>query len=175
MKIIITGQIGIGKTNFLNALVAQLNLDDDKIYGFITEKHLYNEQIVDVGSVNIFPPYHQHILSDNNRVAELIGNNKWVCYQEVFETIGVNLLSNIPKGSLVVMDEIGFLESKAPNFSQKIREIIDGDYNIIAVIKPQSTPLLDYIRNKKDILLYNITPENRSLLRSQINDIAKNF
>ncbi len=174
MKIIITGRIGIGKTTFLNALIAQLNLSD-KIFGFITEKHLYNKQIVDVGKVNISPPCHEQIISDKHCVAELIGNNEWICHQEVFETIGVSLLSNIPKGSLVIMDEIGFLESNAQNFSQKIREIIDGDYNIIAVIKPQSTSLLDYIRNKKDILLYDITLENRNQLRSQVNDIAKNF
>jgi nucleoside-triphosphatase len=166
-KIVLTGEIGVGKTILLQRLLNVIH-HNGKIYGFCTEKYTEGDKHCDIGQVYIYPAGGKRIKSQRNCVAELTGNKQFTAYTEVFETIGVQLLSNIPKDSIVVMDEIGFLESNAPKFSLRIKEIIDDDYTVLGIIKPVKTPLLDYIRGSSNINLYTITSANRDFVFEKI-------
>ncbi|WHH57759.1 nucleoside-triphosphatase [Petroclostridium sp. X23] len=175
-KIMLTGEIGVGKTTLLNRLLNLIHYNK-KIYGYRTEKDTVGDKHYDIGKVYIYPATGKKIKSQANCVADLTGSKQFTAHTEIFETTGVQLLSNIPKGSIVVMDEIGFLESKAPKFSAKIKEIINNDYIVFGVIKPNNTPLLDYIRNNPNIDLFTITPANRDIIFEKIKSliIKKNY
>ena len=47
---------------------------------------------------------------------------------------------------LILMDEIGVMENRAPQFQTAIFALLDGDYRVIAAVRDKSTPLLDRIR-----------------------------
>lgn len=64
----------------------------------------------------------------------------------IFDSLGTELLQNIPHHSTVLMDELGFMELKAPHFCQKVRKILDQPCQVIGVIKEKSNPFLDDIR-----------------------------
>lgn len=166
-KIMLTGKIGVGKTTLLYRLLSIIH-HDKKIYGFCTEKSTAGDKHCDIGQVYIYPAASIKIKSQINCVAELTGNKKFTVHTEIFETIGVQLLSDIPKGSIIIMDEIGFLESNAPKFSSKIKEIINDDYTVLGIIKPIKTPLLDYIRSSPNINMFTITQANRDIVFEKI-------
>ncbi len=67
-------------------------------------------------------------------------------YPRVFDTAGAALLENIPAGSLVLMDELGFLEKEAFLFQNRVLEVLDGPYRVLGVIKERSDPFLDRIK-----------------------------
>ena len=52
-------------------------------------------------------------------------------FPEVFDTLGVSCLANIPPQSLVVMDELGFLESQAPRFTQAVLDALSGPAQVL--------------------------------------------
>ena len=82
--------------------------------------------------------------------------------------LAVSYLRGIPEGSLVVMDEIGTLESAAPAFQREVMRILSGNYSVFAAVKAQNTDFLRAVRRHPDCELYIITPENRDDLYAQI-------
>ena len=63
-------------------------------------------------------PLDERIYTPDNQVGRWNGQTMRP-FPEVFDTLGVSCLANIPPQSLVVMDELGFLESQAPRFTQR--------------------------------------------------------
>lgn len=82
-------------------------------------------------------------------------------YPEVFDGLGCSLLENTDRADIIVMDELGFLESKARLFQRRILEILDGDTPVIGVIKPKRSEFLDRVREHPQVTVLEITPENR--------------
>lgn len=170
MKILISGDIGSGKSTLLHQICTSYLLEHPStIFGFKSEKVLYNQSRTDLGQVYLHPYEGPYFYEKRNCIAELTGNNHYTAHIEVFENYGLHLLEQIPvpadgshdklaletKKSLILMDEIGFLESNAPLFSSKILELFHENNDIIAVIKPVKTPLLDQLRALPDVQLYN--------------------
>ena len=50
------------------------------------------------------------------------------------------------KGDLMVMDEIGSMESVAPAFMEEILRLLDGDMPVLAYVRDQDTPFLRRVR-----------------------------
>lgn len=62
-------------------------------------------------------------------------SGKWVRNDEVFNTIGVDMLSNLSSKKLIVLDEIGGVELFAEQFREKLYELLSKETPIIGVIK----------------------------------------
>lgn len=80
---------------------------------------------------------------------------------EVFESLGTGLLADIPAGSLVLLDELGFLENDAPRFQAAVTRLLDGPYRVIGVIKERSSPFLDRIKAHPLVRCLKVTADNR--------------
>lgn len=85
-------------------------------------------------------------------------------YPQAFDTAGVALLAHIPAGSLVLMDELGFLEKEAYLFQNRVLEILEGPYRVLGVIKEKSDPFLD--RVKRHPLVQCLPVEETSRLQT---------
>lgn len=166
MHIFITGEIGVGKTTLIQQIVKKLT--KEKCYGFYTEKVSPEGKRGEVGQVEMFsvraPQSERHCL------AKFYGKGKREIFSEVFEEYGVSLLEDIPKGSFVIMDELGFLESQSPQFCQKVLEVLDQEVKVLGVIKPKSIPFLDAIRKHPKVKVYTLTEENREELTRRLLD-----
>lgn len=163
MKILLCGDVNSGKSTMIEKLVADMG---QAPRGYITVRrpagadgksyvHLY-----DVAS----PPENiadaQVIMSISDAGTER--------HPEYMDSLAVSYLRDIPEGSLVVMDEIGTLESAAPAFQREVMRILSGNYSVFAAVKAQNTEFLRAVRRHPDCELYIITPENRDDLYAQI-------
>lgn len=64
----------------------------------------------------------------------------------VFDAFGTAVLRAIPAGSLVVMDQLGTMESHALAFQQQVLSMLDGRFAVLACIRDKDTPFLSTLR-----------------------------
>ena len=165
MKLLICGDIHAGKSTLIRKLVA---LSGKKPAGYITVRlpagedgksyvYLYNvadppERVEDAAVIKILSPSGKED------------------HPELLDTLGVSYLTDIPEGSLVVLDEIGTLESAAPVFCSAVMRILSGNYDVLASVKAANSEFLRAVRKHPDCELYIITPDNRDRLCTELSE-----
>ncbi len=82
-------------------------------------------------------------------------------YPENFDLRGVGILNSPGDHDLILMDEIGFMETHAQKFSKRVLEILDGDIPVIGVVKPMMKGLPLDVKNHPDTMVLEVTVENR--------------
>ena len=97
-------------------------------------------------------------------------NRKMHAYAEAFNSCGVELLEAVKDDGIIVMDELGFLESEADLFCRKVLETLSADIPVLAAVKAShaDNPFLIRVRNHPNCLLFTVTPENREQLYEEI-------
>ena len=101
----------------------------------------------------------------------LIGYNKEPTAASVtaaFDRYAPRLMEQIPEGSVVELDEIGFLEAKSQSFCQAVLHLLDGDAPVIAAVKNRNIPFLETVRTHPNARCFYITPENRDALYDEV-------
>lgn len=152
MNVVICGCTGSGKSTAIKRILSTLG---EPVYGFWTEKLAPDES----GSAAVYLHGCREPLCYRHRIGLCI-NRHATGYPEVFEDSGVRFLSDIPKGALVLMDEIGVMENRATAFREAVFAILDGDYRVLVAVRDRSTPLLDAIRHH---------PKSRNLTAQEAN------
>ena len=83
----------------------------------------------------------------------------------VFDGQGSALLEEAQgSAQLIVIDEIGRLERDAYAYQEALRRCIEGDVPMLCVIRKLKAPWADWIRSRSDVLLLEVTQENRDSL-----------
>ncbi len=170
--ILITGERGIGKSTLVNKLLETCGVP---IYGYRTKNVVCDSD--GQRRVYIYP------VSDNvqynteeNCVAaarENNGSRGMASYPQVFDRLGVEYLSQRKENGLIVMDELGFLETDASVFCQKVLECLDGDIPVLAVVRlHKDTWFLNRVRSHPNAELYTVTLENRDVLYDVLKKIV---
>jgi len=162
MIVFLTGEIQIGKSTVISKILKGI-LKEKTIGGFFTKC---------IGDdVFIFNP-EDYLYSDYSKLSLIgtkIGRRKQTGYTEVFDTKGVMILEEGKSRDLLIMDEIGWMESKAEAFSNNIIELCEEKKNILGVLRENANGILpEYIRNNKNIKLITVTKENRDSLVSEL-------
>lgn len=90
----------------------------------------------------------------------------------VFDTEGVGLLEKAASNSLVVIDEIGNMENEASVYLAAIEGLLsDKGKTVLGVVQKRAcSALASKIRTSEDILLYNVTEDNRDSLVNEISE-----
>ena len=157
MHIFLTGEIQTGKTTIIKKFLAQTNLPAD---GFVT----YWEPGVDGSRSLYLSPYSEDLRTVNRYLVMRDVEGKPASREDavnVFNEHGRRILSESGRRSIIIMDELGFLESKSLLFRQAVMERIQGNTPVLGVIKPVSTGFLDEIRAHKGVVIREVTVENR--------------
>ena len=161
LKIGVTGRKGIGKSATLRKVLAQI---PQKLVGFITrpiegENTLKGFEIVDLFDGASHPIAY---FDEENSIHPVL---------EGFETVGVAALLNALKyGDVMLMDELGFLESDATNFKNMVFKVLESDKLVFCVIKAEQNDFLEAVSKKVD-RIFAIDRENRD----EIPDIIWRF
>lgn len=161
--ILICGDVGVGKSTLVNRLLAQ---NTRPLYGFITKKETPDE--------NGFHPIYIHPAGAAKRHHEsenLIGT----CDRRIhninpdgFNLLGVDYLRATQDG-IIVMDELGFMESQAEAFTRAVFAALDGKIPVIAAVKARyDVPFLNEVRAHSKSQLYMISLENRDALLEEL-------
>lgn len=173
-NLFLTGKINIGKTTVLKSIIQKLNINSDKIGGFSTKAFL------EYGKVKGFyiEPINYNLEKPEFK-KRIIGytpdGTRWIPVTETFESFGVDILNYCLKSSfeLIVMDELGFFESKAYKFQEKVYEIIESKKKVLGVVKPQKTIFMNSIKKREDVIVVEITEQNRDYISTQLYNRIK--
>ena len=194
MHILIIGDIGVGKSTLIRRILANV---EGQVYGFrtiklgmdveagadagigITRGSDSSDTRAVQGAVYMHPAVHPGKDTDVYNEANMIAFPQaqgmgMTPKPEIFDALGVSLLSAIPSGAVVLMDEIGYLESTATRFCDKVMGVLNGPYHVIAAVKTRDTPFLQQVRDYPNALKYVIDTENRDALYERIStDLAR--
>ena len=165
MHALIVGEQGVGKSTLIRKVREKMVLHET---GFETvretafaEKRGAPVYIYRIGEPRLQCP-------DN--LAAFTGACGKVSFPEVFERYASRLAEDVKRGELIVMDELGFLESEAPGFCETVLAILDADTPVIAAVKPQDTPFLKAVREHANARVFLIDRSNRNDLAEEVYD-----
>ena len=157
--ILICGERGVGKSTLIQRLLASCPLPRA---GFYTRR-------LEADANGLHPVYLQPAGEEARYTPEnLIG----VCDRRarnpklaVFDTLGVSCVRSARPGSILVMDELGFLESGAEDFTAAVLDALAGDIPILAAVKNRpDVPFLHSVLSAEKADVFLITTENRDEL-----------
>ena len=79
-----------------------------------------------------------------------------------------------PSTRLIVIDEIGKMECYSDQFKNLLQEILDSEKWVIATIALKGSGIIEEIKKRKDVKLFEITQRNRnSLLPDILSEVKK--
>jgi len=157
--VLICGEIGVGKSTLIRKL---LDENTRPIGGFITKRISRRGEL----PVYIHPAFQlesERLYTQEN----LIGTSRDHCFPDVFDHYGVTLLASKQNG-LILMDELGFMESQAAGFCEAVLRVLDGDVPILAAIKKQDTPFLRAVKMHPNAEVFEIDRQNRDDLYERL-------
>lgn len=164
--ILIVGARDVGKTTLIHRLLSE---NTRPVRGFYTEKRLTDPP--GTHSTYLYPACvfpEERSFSPDNQVGRWDGQ-RMQPFPQVFDTLGVACLTDIASEALVVMDELGFLESQATQFTQAVLETLDGPAQVLAAVKDRpDVPFLQTVLAHPNALVFHLTPDNRHTLYHQI-------
>ena len=163
MKLLFCGRRGAGKSTIIRRLLPP----GVSLYGFET---FFASGGNGASALYIRRPYDlQTPCGPQNRVGTRgAAPGTAVCFPRVFDAYGTSLIQNIPAGSIVVMDELGYLEREAHVFLRQVFEILTGPYHILAAVRNTHLPHWQKINMLPGIKTLQITAENREELYCSI-------
>ncbi len=93
-----------------------------------------------------------------------LGEDKMVAVNEVFDTLGVEILltglENKEK-PIMVLDELGRLEKGCSNFIKAVEKCLDEKEQIIGVVQKGAKTYEEIIKKHPRVLLVEVTDKNR--------------
>lgn len=102
-------------------------------------------------------------LDRDHLVAIRWGEALHTTFPQAFDSGGLPLLTQDPPGvRLLLMDEIGVFEARAPRFCAAIARRLDGDLPILGVVKNKPAPFLEQVRQHPKVRLLSVTRDNRN-------------
>lgn len=165
MHILIAGEPGAGKSTLIRRLV---ETQQKPVCGFITKK----EPADGAGeAVYLYPAAGPYRRGEENRVGAC-GPAGGAGDPAAFDRHAY-LLENPPKGSIVVMDELGVMENEAFAFCRAVLAVLDGDGFALCAVKTRDTPFLRAVRGHPKALCFTITPENREELFNELRGLLE--
>jgi nucleoside-triphosphatase len=162
-SILITGVPGVGKTTFILRL--SVALEEQHPCGFITREIREAGCRVGfeiIGFDGTRRPLSHVDLTSRYRVG------KYGVDIEGFEEYLATLDLEGEEKNPVIIDEIGKMECYSPIFRDMVAGLLESDRLFIATIAKKGTPFIESIKERKDVHLFEITRENRDLLREPV-------
>lgn len=154
MHIFLTGDVNVGKSSIIELILAQYR--NKKIGGFRTICGVNSDVfIIPASASGDYPRTAQ------NRVGIRSGEGRAQSFPEVFNHVGLSFLSGAEKSDIILMDELGIMETEAHLFTAKVLEILDGRVQVLGAVKPKRTPFLNAVCAHPNTRIIEVTPGNR--------------
>lgn len=88
------------------------------------------------------------------------------------EKVGITALrEGMKRAKIIIIDEIGRMEMYSTLFQKEVKNVLDCPLPVLGVIQMKRNTFLDSIRNRGDVTVIQVTPENRDGLPERLFDI----
>lgn len=167
MHIFLTGDVQVGKSTIIRKTLLALQLQAIGGFRSISVPDLPDGAM----SVYLIPVGEKDpVVNDWNRVGIRKGCGRGIGkFPEAFERAGVQALKGAEGMPLILMDEVGRMESAAARFSARILELLNEDTPILGVVqKIADTKLTNAIRQHPNVRVLTVTKENREELAGEV-------
>jgi nucleoside-triphosphatase len=163
-RILLTGRPGCGKTTLIQRVVKNLALPAG---GFYTEE--IRERGQRVGFKLVTLDGKEAVFADVNfKTSERVG--KYGLDLAKLEPVGVAAIREAMRTrKLVVIDEIGPMELRSAIFRDVITETFETTVSILATITARPFPFTNAIKNRPDVRVVDVRPNNREQLVSELS------
>lgn len=173
MNILITGRPGTGKTTLLNKIKNSLESKGYITGGVYCPEIRENRKRVGFSIIDIMNK-NKGILSHTKCNGPKIGKYK-VNLKDLNEIGVFAIVDSIEKADYIFIDEIAPMELHSEKFIDAVETAFNNEKPVLAVIHRKSNhPFIKKIKDRDDVSIFEISPENRDLIYSQVLDILKN-
>jgi len=160
LKILLTGDPGCGKTTVVRRVVERLT-GHVPMTGFVTE------EIRETGSRKGFRGLtldgHDFVLAHVDSESDLrVG--PYGVEVEGLERVGVPSLTPTSETGLIVLDEIGKMESFSETFRDRVQELLDGDTPVLATVAVHGVGFVKRVRHNSKASLVRMTRKSRDAM-----------
>ncbi|XP_067877067.1 cancer-related nucleoside-triphosphatase isoform X1 [Heterodontus francisci] len=178
--VFLTGLPGVGKTTLIHKTIDVLKYSGVSVDGFYTEEVRKNGRRIGFDVVTVSGK--RGTLSRTSNDSGTLNSGRYRVGQYAvdlpsFECLVLPLLRKVNGGDdiekkVYVIDEIGKMELFSEPFIQAVRQILDGAgatiLGTIPVPKGKPLGLVEEIRSRRDVKIFNITKDNRNSIVQEI-------
>ena len=153
---LIVGSSGTDRAGFLTALLAQAGTTLP-VYGYHTVKE--PPEADGRAPIRFYPVPGERIRTNENLVGWCKDRHAEV-YPESFDR-WARLLEDAPGHSVLLLDELGPMESASQRFCAAALRLMDGDTPVLAAVRDNDTPFLNAVRTHPKAKCFFLRPDNR--------------
>ncbi len=168
-NIFLTGDVGVGKSTVIQKILSLLPSTECGGFRTVSATPITKGTILDVFIEKAWertPHDTEHI------VGSRLSDGHFSSYPSVFDSIGTSILASCPiNAKLIIMDELGLMESDAKLFRKAVMDVLDGPLPVLGVIKPKHSDFLDAIRAHERSEIFKVTVDNREALPIVLSEL----
>jgi nucleoside-triphosphatase len=164
-KVLLTGRPGCGKTTLVKRVVKNLS---QRAAGFYTEE--IRDGGIRVGFRLVTLAGDEGVLAHIDfKTSERVG--KYGLDLSALEAVGVNAIREAMQAKrLIVIDEIGPMEIRSVGFRAAVNDALESELPVLATIFSRSLPFTDAIKSRPDVVLIEVSLNNREQLVAQLSE-----
>lgn len=169
MHIFLSGPKGIGKSTVISKTLDILTAEAPiELGGFFTwnggeaDPHIFMRPAQSGRGGEIY-----RLASHNSQKGGLD------CDIHVFEQDGARILREKTDPGLIIMDELGFLESGAPLFREAVLDTLAGSVPVFGVLRQDDIPWHNSIKENPFVTLFDVNENNRGDLPRNLARLLK--
>lgn len=161
-NILVQGDRNSGKTYLIHRIIKRFS-NSKRLAGFFTWKAAD-------GTVR-FRAWDNFELMETGTAEIIYREDDRTVRQQVFEELGVRSIEHAMECSkLMVFDELGRFEETCEGFKEAIRKALAHEAPVIAALKSETNPFLDFLREREDVSLFTITLSTREEVFGKVAD-----
>ena len=168
MHTLIVGNSDAPRLAFIDRLLSFLP-SDLPVYGYRSVKEA--EQEDGRAPIYIYPAKGEWIQTEEN-LAGWCKARKSETYPEVFDRYAYRMEEAGTDG-LILLDELGPMESKSPRFCAAALAALDGDVPVLAVVRDKDTEFLKKVRSHEKGKCFYLTTENSDELFPEVLEFLR--
>ena len=164
MRIFLQGELNVGKSTAIRKTLDILSAQRQvTLGGFFTWKSDEVPPRVYMKPAGKIPDGVTHCIAGWDPAAR-----RMVSDTKIFDSEGVRALRDCGGAQLMIMDELGALESGAPAFRQAVLDTLAMDIPVIGVIRLGDIPWLNELRRDTALTFYDVNKKNRDTLPREL-------